>query len=285
MNWIDSHVHVWTENTDAYPRRPSYPIPEGVAVKEEKIDPAHFPPEEIISHGTGSGVDRIVLIQMSFYGTDNSYMTDAIRRYPKVFRGVGYVDPDDTDVGYDMATLLEQGVTGFRIVPLPGTASRWLQTEGYDAMFRSAEETRQAIGMLVNPNALKEVDRMARKHPKTKIVLDHMARIGADGQIRKDDLDMLAEVGKNKNVYVKVSAFYALGRKEPPHDELVPLIRRVYDAFGPERMMWASDCPFQTLHETYEDSISLVRDRLDFLSTAAKQQILQGTAEQVYFYQ
>ena len=82
---------------------------------------------------------------------------------------------------------------------------------------------------------------------------------------------------------VKVSAFYALGKKSPPYDDLETLIRRVYEVFGSERLMWASDCPFQVVNQTYEDSIALVRDGLDFLSEADKEQILRKTAEDFFF--
>ncbi len=45
------------------------------------------------------------------------------------------------------------------------------------------------------------------------------------------------------------------------------MIRRVRDAYGAQRLMWASDCPYQVQGEhRYEPSIALVRDRLDFLS-------------------
>ena len=90
-------------------------------------------------------------------------------------------------------------------------------------------------------------------------------------------------MAKHANVMVKISAFYALGRKTPPYVDLVPLIRRVFDAFGPERLMWASDCPFQVVDHTYEDSIGLIRDRLDFLSAEDKQLILRKTAEDLFF--
>ena len=46
---------------------------------------------------------------------------------------------------------------------------------------------------------------------------------------------------------VKVSAFYALGAKQPPYDDLVALIRPVYDAFGAQRLIWASDCPLAAI--------------------------------------
>jgi predicted TIM-barrel fold metal-dependent hydrolase len=87
----------------------------------------------------------------------------------------------------------------------------------------------------------------------------------------------------HKKVKVKVSAFYALGKKKPPHDDLAPMIRRLVDAYGADRLMWASDCPFQVDNEEYEDSIALIRDRLDFLSASDKDWILRKTAEQTFF--
>lgn len=47
--------------------------------------------------------------------------------------------------------------------------------------------------------------------------------------------------------------------------------------------MWGSDCPFQVGRETYEDAISLVRDRLDFISNEDKKRILADTAEELFF--
>jgi len=48
--------------------------------------------------------------------------------------------------------------------------------------------------------------------------------------------------------------------------------------------MWASDSPFQVQDEhTYEASVALIRDHLDFLSDADREQILRGTAEGFFF--
>jgi hypothetical protein len=52
-----------------------------------------------------SGVSRIVLIQMSSYGTDNSYMLDALKRYPTVFSGVGMLDHQAPGVREEMIHL------------------------------------------------------------------------------------------------------------------------------------------------------------------------------------
>jgi len=90
---------------------------------------------------------------------------------------------------------------------------------------------------------------------------------------------------------VKLSAFYALGRKQAPYDDLSNLIRRVYESFGPARLMWASDAPYQ-FHKghTYaasvvliQNSVALIQNRLDFISDADRDQIMRGTAEDFFF--
>ena len=85
-------------------------------------------------------------------------------------------------------------------------------------------------------------------------------------------------------MYVKVSAFYALGRKQSPYADLVPLIHRVFDDYGPRRLMWGSDCPFQVEDgHSYAGSLALVREELPFLSAEDRAWILGRTAESVFF--
>ncbi len=50
---------------------------------------------------------------------------------------------------------------------------------------------------------------------------------------------------KLENAYVKTSAFYALGRKRPPYEDLGGMIHKMVAEFGSKRLMWASDCPYQ----------------------------------------
>jgi predicted TIM-barrel fold metal-dependent hydrolase len=84
---------------------------------------------------------------------------------------------------------------------------------------------------------------------------------------------------------VKISAFYALGQKKPPHLELIPMIKALYEAFGPQRLMWASDSPYQIQGaNNYGASISLVRDKLDFITAEDRQWLLRKTAERVFFF-
>ena len=102
----------------------------------------------------------------------------------------------------------------------------------------------------------------------------------ADGA---EDVDALCAMAQYPQVMVKVSAFYALGAKAPPYTDLSDLIHRVRDAFGAQRLMWASDCPYQVQGEhTYGASVDLI-EGLKFLNGAERQQILAGTASTFFF--
>jgi predicted TIM-barrel fold metal-dependent hydrolase len=214
-------------------------------------------------------------------------MLDMIKLYPDRFVGTAIVDPLGTDPGKAMRDLLPRGVRAFRIQPayskLP--PARWLEPDGYAAMFATAAKSGAALSCLIGPDGFAEVARMCGRFPDTTVIIDHLGRIGAgaDGAIEDSDVDSLCALAKHPKVYVKVGAFYALGKKTPPYLDLASLIRRVLRAFGADRCMWESDCPFQVVHDRYSDSIALIRDRLDFLTREDRESLLFRTAERLLF--
>ena len=270
---IDAHVHVWTDDRTKYPR----------AAGAQDYSPARFTPQDFLAHAQPNGVARAVLVQMSFYGFDNSYMINSMHAHPGVFSGIGIVNADGPHPDRDMRALAAQGARGFRIVS--GTnAQNWLESPGMSVMWRCGAEEHLAMCPLVNPDALPELDRMCGRFPETPVVIDHLARIGADGRIRDSDVRLLCGLARHRNVHVKVSAFYALGRKTAPYLDLAPMIRRVFEDYGPRRLMWASDCPFQVENgHKYAASINLIRERLDFFTDEDRDWLLEKTAAHLFF--
>jgi predicted TIM-barrel fold metal-dependent hydrolase len=277
MGLIDAHVHVWTDDTAHYPLASGY--------KPEDMKPKRFTAEDLFKHSKPAGVDRINLIQMSFYGTDNRYMLDMIALHEDVFTGTAVIDPHADKPDRLMGELATKRVRAFRIHPklskLP--PAKWLEPEGYATMFAAGAKNNQAMSCLIDPDGLPEVDRMCRKYPDTPVIIDHLARIGANGVIADKDVDALCALAKHPRVLVKVGAFYALGKKQPPYTDLAPLIQKVVKAFGVKRCMWESDCPFQVVEHKYQDSIDLVRKKLDFLTDEDRDWLLRRTAEQFFF--
>src|SRR5262245_36760558 len=120
MNYVDAHAHVWTSDTVRYPLAPGW--------RKEDMDPPSFTPAELLKHARANGVNRVHLIQMSYYTSvgdfsridkvfDNSYMLDAIAAHKAVFTGTAVVDPARADVAWVMTELAKRGVRAFRIYP------------------------------------------------------------------------------------------------------------------------------------------------------------------------
>jgi predicted TIM-barrel fold metal-dependent hydrolase len=124
---------------------------------------------------------------------------------------------------------------------------------------------------------------MCEKHPGTVVVIDHLGRIGATGSISDEQVRALCALAKYPKVHVKVSAFYALGAKRAPYADLAPMIRQVFETYGPRRLMWGSDAPYQTqAPHTYKASVDFVRS-LAFVGKDDMQWLTQRTAERVFF--
>ncbi|MCC7422419.1 MAG: amidohydrolase family protein [Planctomycetaceae bacterium] len=276
MNFIDAHSHIWTQDTKSYPLAAGW--------RRLNIEPKSWTAEELLKEAATVGVDRVVLIQMSFYGFDNSYMLDSIRKFPGKFSGVAVIDQDSRRPDMEMRMLKGQGVRGFRIYSKNQMPDKWLSSDAMHAMWTCGAEERLAMCCLMDPDELPALDRMCRDFPETPVVIDHLCRIGVSGTVEPKDVKALCDMARHKNVTVKVSAFYALGKKKSPYTDLGPMIKQVVDAFGPERLMWATDCPFQVAEgHNYKDSIELIKNKLDFLSAADKEWLLRKTAERVFF--
>lgn len=274
--WIDAHVHVWTPDVQAYPLAEGY--------KPERMNPRSFTPDELFALSRPEGVHRIVLIQMSFYKFDNSYMLDMMRQHEGVFGGVALLDETQPNVRERLQALADQGVRGIRLRASKANAEKWLESAGMKELWQAGTDLGVAMCPLGNPDALPAIRRMCTAFPETTVVIDHFARIGVKGTISRTDLDNLKGLAEFKHTHVKTSAFYALGKKAAPYTDLGPMIHELRDSFGAERLMWATDCPFQAMRgHTYAESIALVRDRLIFLSQQEKDWILRKTAEKVFF--
>ena len=273
--WIDAHSHVWTPDTERYPLAAGF--------RRDEMQPPSFTADELLALAHPAGVSRVVLIQMSFYGFDNRYVLDCRRARPQDFSVVAVIDDTATHAPAELRQLIDGGVRGIRIYPRNRPVDRWLDGDTMAALWTWGASARVAMCCLVNPGDLPAIDRMCAAHGDTPVVIDHFARIGVDGQLRKEHIDQLCRLARHANTYVKVSAFYALGKKAPPYTDLAPMIQRLVDAFGPRRLMWGTDCPFQVVSQQYGDSVALIRERLDFLSPADRREMLRGTAERVFF--
>ena len=286
---IDAHVHLWDAPSE------KYPYASGFGTSNPWLPT--FTPEEHFAYSGQVGKVRLNLVQMTWYGLDHSYILDLIASDPETFVGTGIV-PAVTDISLaqpdkQMLALAERGCYAFRqrdgsTGPLVGDSGHWMDHEGYDRMYQAGAENNLALSYLMGPDGLPEVDRMCRKYPGTPVIIDHVCGSWIKkGVFPTEQLERLCAMAKHRRLMLKLGPFQALTDAGAPYLDLLPMIRRLADAFGPERLMWESDSGgpvwMPDPQVDFPAAIAVIRDHADFLSEGDKDQILWKTAEDFFF--
>lgn len=272
---IDAHVHVWTRDLERFPLAAGFSM--------DRMCPRSFTPEELLSVAQPLGVNRHVLVQMDFYGFDNSYLLDAIQRFPGVFSGIAQVDANGSDPAAEMRRLKALGVRGVRISPPQPANETWLDGAGMRAIWKCAGDEQMAVCPLINADDLPAIQRLCAVFPTTPVVIDHCARIRSGQPFTELQLQQLCKLAALPRTYVKLSAFYFLAA-DPSYLSLLPIIRRLCKAFGPQRLMWGSDSPFQLQPpHRYATALELIADHLDSANPTEREWLMERTAEGLFF--
>ena len=286
LGYVDSHSHLWS------PERGIYPLRDGA--KEEAVKPKGFTAGEFFSQARREGVTRMVVVgHTGHFGYDARYLVDVARARPGEIAVQAFLDHADEGVVTRMAQLRDQGVKAFRLRLLDPFQAALPDSHPIFKAYEFAARQRLVICPLTNPDWLPELGRLSQRHPATVVAIDHMARIGVDGfgktpavpgTIREEDVANLVRLADHPMMHVKLSAFYALGNRTAPYDDMIPFIKTLVGAYGPQRLMWGSDCPYQLAPgHTYQASIALIRDRLDGIPEEGREWLLRKTAERVFF--
>ncbi len=285
FGYVDAHSHLWSIDRVDYPLAPS--------AKEEDVQPKSFDVGEFFEVARPEGVTRVVGIGHNVhFGTDARYLIDVMKARPGQVAVQAYVDLNAPEPTKQMAELKAQGVGAFRVVLLDPWKDYLPESHPIFRVYEFAGMQRLVVCPLTNADWLPQLDRLSQMFPATGVVIDHFARIGVDGfgqpppvpgTIKPEDAANLAKLARYPLVNVKISAYYALGRRTPPYDDMIPFIKQLIRAYGPERLMWGSDSPYQLAPgQGYPASIALIRDRLD-VTVADREWLLRKTAERVYF--
>jgi predicted TIM-barrel fold metal-dependent hydrolase len=288
---VDAHIHVWS------PDRKKYPLAPGFAPDDLWLP--SFTPDDHFQYSRTVGKIRLNLVQMTWYGLDHSYILDLIASDPETYTGTGIVsaisDVSLPDPSKAMLALAKRGIRAFRVrggkTGRPtafGRLSRWLDYPGYESMFKTGAEHNLALSFLMGLEDLTDLYRMCRRFPETPIIIDHLCGVRiCDGVWPEYEVRALCKMARYPQIMVKIGPFQALGNGQAPYLDLLSLIERVVDAFGPERVMWESDSggpiAMKDPERDFAASIALIRDHADFLSDGDKEQILVKTAADFFF--
>lgn len=263
----DAQVHIWAGDSPGA-ADPNDPSP-------HRAGP--FGAEELLVEMAIAGVGRAVLIPPSAQGDSNDVALRAAQRYPDRFAVVGRLRLDAPESRAALAGWKQQlGMLGVR-ASFSGSARRLSFMDGAAEWLWEAAERERIPVMILVPGLVPAVDAIARRRPDLRIIIDHMGRQSElrDAAAFADLADLLA-LGSRPNVAVKVSAVPRFSSHVYPYRNLHPYIRRIYEAFGPERMLWGTD--LSRLRSSYRQAVTMFTEEMPFLSTGDLEWIMGRSA-------
>jgi predicted TIM-barrel fold metal-dependent hydrolase/predicted NBD/HSP70 family sugar kinase len=224
----DCHVHVFGSAAQfPFAARRGYTPPPASAA-------------ELLALQQALHLSRVVIVQPSVYGSDNSCTLDGMRRLGPRARGVAVIDEATSSAAFD--EMHRAGIRGVRVN---------LATAGQSDPSEARRNLAAAVARVAPLGwhvqvytELSVIAALADEVPRlgVPIVFDHFGGAQAAGGVDQPGFaQLLALVGVG-HAYVKVSAGYRSSDKAPAYDDVAPLARALIAA-NPERILWGTDWP------------------------------------------
>jgi 2-pyrone-4,6-dicarboxylate lactonase len=236
----DTHVHV-------YGPAARFPF-----AAERTYTPDDATAEQLQALHRLLGVERVVFVQATVHGYDNSAMLDAIARNPQKHRGIALVPTDVSSA--ELSRLHAAGVRGVRF----NFARHLGAAPDLDAVARLADRIAplgwhlqfymDASDLAVNQPFLERLP--------VPFVIDHFGRVMVDQGPDSPALRTLLSLVRNPHGWVKISGperiSATLSTGAIPYGDVVPTAQRLLEA-APDRILWGSDWPHPNVREMPDD--------------------------------
>lgn len=277
---IDTHVHLFASDVERFPYH-----------RDATYRPPAQPLESYVSFAAKAGLAQTVIVHPEPYQDDHRYLEHCFSHEPSpgFFKGTCLFDPISPETPARMTELVQRNrgrIVALRIhenrtAGVPPTErgpirDRDLKHPRMRVTWRRAHGLGLAIQMHMIPLHAPEVAALAREFSDTPVIVDHLARAGEG---TPQEYARVLEMAKLKNVWMKLSGVNYSSKEPPPHRDAKPLVRRTYDAFGPDRLIWGG---LGMNLGDFERNRATFEELLDFASENDRARIRGGNAAKLF---
>jgi predicted TIM-barrel fold metal-dependent hydrolase len=224
----DCHTHVFGD-----PRR--FPFTANRTYTPESASVAEMRALHRALHTT-----RVVVVQPSVYGTDNSCTLDAIAQLGGGARGVAVIDEATSDAALD--DMAARGIRGIRInLATVGQTDPEIGRRRFDAAVKRVAGRGWHIQIYTELPVIQAMQRELAASP-VAVVFDHFGGAQAGPGTSQPGFDVLLDLVRSGRAYVKISAPYRGSANAPDFADMGPLARALIAA-NVRRILWGTDWP------------------------------------------
>lgn len=261
MRMVDAHAHVFLEDM------PHIPNPRHRIAYD-------FTVEQYLATLDAHGVERGVIAAASPYGDYNDYVIASVRGSSRL-RATVIVEP--TVERYVLEQMKKDNIVGVRLPFISLQALPDLTTFEYQRTLRRFRDLDWHVHLHLDGPRLPQV-LPALEASGVKLVVDHFGRPDPRLGVKCAGFQMMLRLMENGRTWVKVSAAYRLGR-----EAAAAYGRELLRLMGPDRLLWASDCPFVG-HEKDVKYQETIDDVLAWVPESAREKVFSANALALYFH-
>ena len=270
---IDAHHHLWHYDPERYAW-----IGEGMEVLQRD-----FTAEDLAAEVDGL-VDGVITVQARQDLEETRWLLTGALSTPLMLGVVGWVPLIDDHVEDHLARLADEtALVGVRHVLQDEPDDHYMLRPDFNGGVAALEQFGLAYDILIYEHHLENAIRLVDRHPNQVFVLDHIAKPRIREGVREPWAANLARLAERENCYCKVSGLVTEADwSDWSLEDLHPYLDVVFDAFGPERLMFGSDWPVCLLAADYQTWHHLVEDYVAELSDDERRHFWGGTAVEAY---
>jgi len=271
---IDAHQHLWHYD----PQRHGWITDAMSAIRRD------FLPAQFESECAANGVDASILVQVDQTEAETRFLLQLAEQYPRIAAVIGWVDLLAPSRAERLQYLSQfPKLRGFRHIAQAEPDDRFLVQPAFLDGVGLLRQFNFIYEILIYPRQLRAAIELASHLPHQPFVLDHLAKPFIKAQSLEPWATHMRILAQNENVQCKLSGMVveADWHAWKPAD-FRPYLDVVFDAFGPERLMFGSDWPVCLLAGSYAQVKELVADYVDRNCPQYKGEIFGGNAARFY---
>ncbi len=276
---IDTHIHLFD------PGRPGgVPWP----AKTDTVLYKAATPERYKSIAGPFGVVGAIEIEASNLLSDNDWVLNVAAEHPIIVGMIGDLIPGTADYQKNLDRLHANPL--FLGIRYGNLWNRDLAVDVKKPEFLPGLKMLAERGLVLDsanpdPSLIRAIAGVADQIPELRIVIDHLpsARVPSEKSAKDEYWSLLRHLAQNKNVYVKLSEVIAARIEQaggPTFNQ--ETLGALWDVFGEDHVLYASDWPNSDHHATYAESISIVRDFVQAKGRKAEENFFWKNSVAVY---
>jgi predicted TIM-barrel fold metal-dependent hydrolase len=202
--------------------------------------PESASPEEMAALHKALGIQRVVIVTPSVYGTDNSATLFGIKARGPDARGVAVIDDKTTESELD--AMHAAGIRGIRVnLATAGTNDPSIARQRVQSAIDRIKARGWHLQIYTNLPVIPAIKDLAATSP-VPLVFDHFGGAQAALGVEQPGFADLVELVKSGKAYVKISGAYRASTLGPDYSDVVPLAKTLISA-NPDRIVWGTDWP------------------------------------------